>query len=257
MVLLHGLTGSGACWSPLARSLEDTYDVVMPDARGHGKSSAPPTGYGYDDHAGDVVGLIRGLGLTAPALMGHSMGGMTAAVVASRFGGAVRGVVLVDPTFLSSERQREVFDSGVAEQHRRFLALTREELEADVRRRHPHRLPELLALLAEAKLQTRVSAFDVLKPPNPDYRELLAAIRVPVLLVTGGGAGAVVSSETARELQGINPRLEVYRIPEAGHGLPYDHPERLAQRVASFLGALGGPSALGAPSALRARPNPG
>src|SRR5438477_12764063 len=84
VVLLHGLMGSGACWTPLARALEDEFDVVMPDARGHGGSSAPHDGYRYDDLASDVVGLIRGLELARPVLVGHSMGGMTAAVVASR-----------------------------------------------------------------------------------------------------------------------------------------------------------------------------
>ena len=49
MVLLHGLTGSGSCWSPLARALEDEYDIVMPDARGHGSSSTPLNGYRYED----------------------------------------------------------------------------------------------------------------------------------------------------------------------------------------------------------------
>jgi predicted alpha/beta-fold hydrolase len=48
LVLLHGLTGSGACWSPLARALEGEYDVVMPDARGHGNSSTPLDGYRYE-----------------------------------------------------------------------------------------------------------------------------------------------------------------------------------------------------------------
>ncbi len=91
LVLLHGLSGSGACWIPLARALEDEWDVVMPDARGHGGSSTPVAGYGYADHANDVVGLIQGLGLPAPVLLGHSMGGMTAAVVASQLGTAIRG----------------------------------------------------------------------------------------------------------------------------------------------------------------------
>src|SRR5690242_13153836 len=86
LVLLHGLSGNGACWTPLARSLQAEFDVVMPDARGHGHSSAPRDGYRYDDHAGDVTGLIRELGLASPILLGHSMGGMTAAVVASRVG---------------------------------------------------------------------------------------------------------------------------------------------------------------------------
>ncbi len=121
LVLLHGLTGNGACWTPLARSLESEYDVVMPDARGHGDSSTPLHGYRYEDHAGDVIELIRGLGLSAPILLGHSMGGMTAAVVATLAAGMVRGVVLADPMFLSPQRQREVCDSDVAEQHRRLL----------------------------------------------------------------------------------------------------------------------------------------
>src|ERR1700759_578063 len=83
LIALHGLTGSGACWAPLAHALESDYDVVMPDARGHGKSSAPLHGYMYRDHASDVIGLIEALGPAAPILLGHSMGGMTAAVVAS------------------------------------------------------------------------------------------------------------------------------------------------------------------------------
>ena len=98
MVLPHGLTGSGACWSPLARALEAEFDVVMPDARGHGNSSTPLNGYRYEDYASDVVELIEGLELAAPVLLGHSMGGMTAAVVASQLAMAIRGVILADPT---------------------------------------------------------------------------------------------------------------------------------------------------------------
>jgi pimeloyl-ACP methyl ester carboxylesterase len=109
----------------------------MPDARGHGKSSAPLHGYLYRDHASDVIGLIEALGLAAPVLLGHSMGGMTAAVVASEVGTAIRGVVLADPTFLSPERQREVHASDVIEQHRRLLGLNKAEVLAQARLRHP------------------------------------------------------------------------------------------------------------------------
>jgi pimeloyl-ACP methyl ester carboxylesterase len=234
LILLHGLIGSGACWTPLARDLEEEYDVVMPDARGHGRSSAPDRGYRYDDHAGDVVGLIGGLGLAPPVLLGHSMGGMTAAVVASRGTNAIHRLVLVDPTFLSPERQREVHDSDVAEQHHRMLGQTKSDLLAQARARHPRRPPELVELLAEARLQTRLAAFEVLEPPNPEYHQLVSAIEVPTLLVIGD-AGNVVSLETATELQGLNPRLRVEQIRDAGHGLPYDQPERLAAVVKSFL----------------------
>ncbi len=233
LVALHGLTGSGACWTPVARCLADEFDVVMPDARGHGGSSSPLHGYRYDDHASDVVGLIRGLGLAAPVLLGHSMGGMTAAVVASQVGELVRAVILIDPTFLTPQRQREVHDSDVTEQHRRILGLHKDEMVADILRRHPHRSPEIAALMAEARVRTRLSAFEVLTPPNPDYRQLVQGIRVPILLVIGDAP--VVSLETAHELQGLNPRLRVEQIRNAGHGLPYDQPERLAAVVRSFL----------------------
>src|ERR1700730_9201322 len=58
IVLLHGLMTNGACWTPLAQALEKDYDVVMPDARGHGNSGAPDHAYLYDDLAADVVSLI-------------------------------------------------------------------------------------------------------------------------------------------------------------------------------------------------------
>jgi N-formylmaleamate deformylase len=234
LVLLHGLTGSGACWSPLARALEGEYDVVMPDARGHGDSSTPTHGYRYEDYASDVVGLIQGLGLAGPALLGHSMGGMTAAVVASRLTTDIRGVILADPTFLSPQRQREVHESDVVEQHRQLLRLDKRDALAQARVRHPRRRVDLVEIVVEARLRTRIGAFDVLRPPNPEYRQLVSTMYVPTLLVIGDD-GAVVSLETARELQSLNPRLRVEQVVDAGHGLPYDQPERFEAVVRPFL----------------------
>ena len=236
LIALHGLTGSGACWTPVARALEDEYDVLMPDARGHGQSSAPADGYTYRDHANDVLGLIEALGLTRPVLLGHSMGGLTAALVASRLGSALRGVILADPTFISPEWQREVYASDVAGQHRQLLGTERGEVLAQLRLRHPHRSPEMIERLADARLQTRIEAFEVLTPPNPDYRELIRSIRAPILLVLG--SKGVVSLETAQELQNLNPRLSYELMPDVGHGLPYDEPERLGTVVKSFLRSL-------------------
>jgi N-formylmaleamate deformylase len=236
LVLLHGLMLSGACWTPLARALAGEYDVVMPDARGHGKSSAPHHGYSYQDHASDVVGLLRALHLARPVLLGHSMGGMTAALVASRGGGLIRGLVLADPTFLSPQRQREVRDSDVADQHRRTLGKTRSDLVEEARGRHSRRSSEMLELFAEARLQTRLSAFDVLTPPNPEYRQVVSSIDVPTLLVIGDNP--VVDLETAMELRGRNPRLRIEQIRDAGHAVPFDQPERFEEVVSVFLRSI-------------------
>lgn len=234
VVLLHGLMTNGACWTPLARALEEDYDVVMPDARGHGNSSAPDHGYRYDDLAADVVSLIDALGLATPVLLGHSMGGMTAALVASGNPKLLRGLVLADPTFLTPQRQHEVHQSDVAEQHSRILNLPKEDFLAEIRVRHSRRSHELIELIAQARLQTSIRAFEILTPPNPDYVQLINTLDVPSLLIVGD-AGSVVSPEVAAELARLNQRLEVVQIEQAGHGVLYDQPERFSAVVQTFL----------------------
>lgn len=236
LILLHGLTGNGACWTPVAHALEEEYDVIMPDARGHGKSSAPDDGYRYEDHATDVEGLIESLELSPPIVIGHSMGGMTAAMVACRKQKPIRGLILADPTFLNPEVQREVYESDVAEQHRRLLSKSSDELLTEAQIRHPHRPLDTLKLLIRSRHQTSMSAFQVLTPPNPEYKQLVSAINVRTLLVIGDQG--VVSPAVAEELRSLNPRLHVENIEGAGHGLHYDRPERFVTIVKSFLHSI-------------------
>lgn len=225
---------SGACWIPLALALEKDYDVVMPDARGHGNSGAPDYGYCYENLAADVESLIDTLGLVTPILLGHSMGGMTATVVASRNHKLLRGLILADPTFLTPERQLEVYKSGVADQHRQVLNRPKEDFLAEMRTRRSRRSREIVELFVEARYQTSIHAFEVLRPPNPDYMHLTNLLDIPSLLVIGDD-GSVVSPEVAAELAGLNQCLEVLQIAEAGHAVPYDQPERFSTVVQTFL----------------------
>jgi N-formylmaleamate deformylase len=228
-----------ACWAagrvffPLAQSLRQHFDVILPDARGHGGSSAPPEGYLYPEVAGDVVDILQGLELDRPVLVGHSMGGMTAAVAAARLDVSLSRLVLIDPTFISPAWQREVFDSGLVEEHRTIITTDLQELVADASRRHPHRTPELIEALTKARVRTSIAAFDVLTPPNPDYHDLIDRINVPTLLVLGDKG--VVSIDAARDLETRNLHLTYEVIPDAGHGLPYDKPEQVATSVLAFL----------------------
>jgi pimeloyl-ACP methyl ester carboxylesterase len=236
VVLLHGLMGSGATWTPLARALEDDFDVVMLDARGHGHSSAPEHGYRYDDLARDVEEVIDALALNRPVLVGHSMGGMTAALVASRGRAPLGGLVLVDPSFLSPARERELAESDVAEQHRQLLALPKAELLAHARARHPARSLEIIELQTDARLRTSLHAFEVLAPPYPAYRDVVKRIDVPTLIVIGDDP--VVTLEMAVELRDSNGRVRIEQIRDAGHGLPFEQPARLADVVRAYLRAL-------------------
>ncbi len=234
LILLHGLMLSGACWTPLARALEKDYDVIMPDARGHGYSSAPPHGYRYETLAADTVGLIDALGLSAPVLLGHSMGGMTAAVVGSLKPQRLRGLILADPSFLTPQHQEEVLKSNVADQHRQVLSQSKEDYLADILVRHSGRSREINELFTQARFQTSLHAFDVLTPPYPNYRQLISTLTVPSLLVIGG-IGAIISTEIAAELAALNHRLDIVQIKEAGHAIPFAQPEQFESIVQTFL----------------------
>ena len=236
VILLHGLMTSGACWAPVARMLEADYDVIMPDARGHGNSSVPTQGYSYDRLASDVLGLIESLGLVKPVLIGHSMGGMTAAVVGSKNSEKLGGIVLADPTFLTPEVQRQVYQSDVVVQHRLVLNRSRKDFLAEKISRSK-RSRELIELLVEARFQTSIHAFEILKPPNLDYQHLIRSLAVSSLLVIGD-SGSVVTQKVAAELADLNESLNIVQIRDAGHGIPFDQPKRFGEVAKKFLNSL-------------------
>ncbi len=99
LVLAHGITDHGMCWRRVAQALEQEYDVIMVDARGHGHSDAPETGYSSQDHAADLAGLIEGLALEKSTLIGHSMGASNAAKVAGEYPNLVSRIILEDPVW--------------------------------------------------------------------------------------------------------------------------------------------------------------
>src|SRR5439155_11984508 len=94
---------NGRCWTRVARDLESDYDVIMPDARGHGLSDAPATGYSSTDHAADLAGLIGALGLQRPAVGGHSMGAGTTLRLIADYPSLASCAVLEDPGFRMAE----------------------------------------------------------------------------------------------------------------------------------------------------------
>nr|MDO8117752.1 alpha/beta hydrolase [Candidatus Sigynarchaeota archaeon] len=99
IVLLHGITDNGLCWTRVARCLEKDFDVIMVDARGHGHSAVGKTDFSFELMADDVSVLIRELNLVSPILMGHSMGGQVATIVTAKYPELVSRLVLEDPAY--------------------------------------------------------------------------------------------------------------------------------------------------------------
>ncbi len=241
VLLLHGLTDNGACWTRLATDLEADYDLIMPDARGHGRSSVPDQGYSVEDRAADVLALIEALELDRPALLGHSMGGITAAMVAATAPARIRAAILEDPAFIAPEAWANDRAGDWSAGLRAQRALSEPELAAQGRAENPTWAPETFPLWARAKHETSPRVFDWFAEPVTDYRALVAGFGVPTLLLTGDAErGVIVPPRLAAELQSLNPLLRVAHVPGVGHCIRYEQPEQVAAHVAAFLAEVFG-----------------
>src|SRR5262245_1569586 len=143
LVLAHGFSDDGLCWTPVAEALAPDYDVIMVDARGHGRSDAPEHGYGSAEHAADLAGAIGALGLHRPALLGHSMGAATALALAGTYPDVVGTILLEDPPawWVPAPEDTTSTEDRRARMIERILRLkgqTREELIANQRTETPH-----------------------------------------------------------------------------------------------------------------------
>jgi pimeloyl-ACP methyl ester carboxylesterase len=90
----HGVTANHRCWQALAAL--DRCTVVAPDLRGRGRSGGLEGPAGMHRHADDLLAVLDHLGLPAPLVVGHSMGGFVAAAFGTRHPDRVSGTVLVD-----------------------------------------------------------------------------------------------------------------------------------------------------------------
>ncbi|HEY5845330.1 MAG TPA: alpha/beta hydrolase [Microlunatus sp.] len=95
-ILLHGLTSDGSNWDLVGPRIGERFRVVAPDARGHGDSDWAED-YSFAAQSDDVLALMDGLGVLAAAVIGHSMGALTAYLLAATHPDRVRALVLEDP----------------------------------------------------------------------------------------------------------------------------------------------------------------
>jgi lipase len=95
VLAIHGITASHRAWPLLAEALPDVR-VIAPDLRGRGRSNALPGPFGMPAHADDMAAVLAALEVERAVVVGHSMGGFVAVVLADRHPDAVAALVLVD-----------------------------------------------------------------------------------------------------------------------------------------------------------------
>jgi pimeloyl-ACP methyl ester carboxylesterase len=96
LLLHHGLASSRRIWDLMIPRLSRRFRVVTFDARGHGVSGKPSSGYGFETVVADVLAVLRATRLERPIVAGHSWGATVALELAARHPRGVGGAVLVD-----------------------------------------------------------------------------------------------------------------------------------------------------------------
>lgn len=239
LVLSHGITDNGRCWTRVAEVLETTYDVIMPDARGHGLSDAPLGGYSADVMAADLASLMVELGLEPAVLMGHSMGARTSAVVAADYPHLVRAAILEDPPWWDKPSTGDMTSESTVSKARARMAMTFDELLVDQRKRHPTWVDAELLPWAEAKAQLSPNMLHDSTRHNRDWRQDVSRFSNPVLLLLGDPhLEAIVTVGVAEEAMKLNAHLMVARIQGAGHSIHRDQFEASMSAVNDFLATL-------------------
>lgn len=243
VVLAHGVTDSGLCWSPVAEALAADYDVIMVDARGHGHSTAADAGYDPATQAADHAGLIEALGLNRPAVLGHSMGAATALVLAGTFPDVPGAILLEDPPSWWHTRPDPMLVNDRLEKMReRFIQqkrMTRDELLTSERIEHPGWSEAELQPWADAKLRYSPNITRILDNDNTrgvDWPALLGRVTCPALLITADPEmGAIVGTESAEALRTLVPHLQIANVAAAGHSVRRDQLAPYLEVVRAFL----------------------
>jgi pimeloyl-ACP methyl ester carboxylesterase len=251
LVINHGASDDGLCWTPIIKILEAEYDVILPDARGHGKSDSGRGDYSSQARVSDLDLLIQSLDIDCPVIGGHSMGADTCLHYAAAFPNRVRGIFLEDPPIILPEELVE----GNQRSHNpksigRMIAvmmlifkLAPKFIGMRIARKMSPTYPddEIIPWL-DSK---RRGSFDFLKSlPGLELEpgQAIAAIkkiRLPVLLFTGDRqAGAIMSPAGAREVLRANPGVHIVHLEGASHDIRRTRFDGYISNLRKFLSTL-------------------
>lgn len=244
LVLLHGFTDYGLCWTSVARALEATYDLIMPDARGHHHLSPLGAGLRMDLLVQDVVALIQTLELECPVVMGHSMGAHTTAVLAANHPELVKAVILEDPPWRyealpTPPPDFEKYGQQWRKSFQDLKKLSFAERLASIQQTSPNWSEDEKRSWALSKEELDPAVFD-------DFADLSRALNVvvpnivcPVLLVTGEiSQGSTALPDMVKRVLKTWPRGEYVEIVNAGHSVHRDQFQRFMKVVTTFLARI-------------------
>ena len=240
-LLLHGIGNYGRVWDLVADGVAGRLRLIAPDARGHGDSAAPATGYDSADFVADATAILDGLDLDRVLVVGHSMGGAHGFAFVQAHPERCRGFVIIDigPDLEPAGRERSVrltrerpaaFPDDAA-----AGAYLRETSPGYTDAVYAHRVrwlfrrgPTGLTWRADAGALAQIIG----TTSRPGTWAALATLRLPVLVVRGTRS-IYLSAATAQRMVQTTPGARLLEL-DAGHNVQLDQPTALADAIVDF-----------------------
>jgi len=237
LLIAHGLFGSARNWGVLSKRLSDTRRVIAVDMRNHGLSPWFETN-SYDDLAVDLAEVILSTGGAADVL-GHSMGGKAAMVLALTRPEMVNRLIIADIAPVTySHTQRHLISALQA------VDLSQVSSRRDADAQLMTSVPEdgvraflLQSLELKGEAPRWALNLDVLDAEMPDiigFPQVTGRFDGPCLFLSGGSSDYVKPSDHAR-IRMLFPQAEFAAIDGAGHWLHAEKPREFESAVRDFL----------------------
>jgi len=249
VILNHGALDDGLCWTRVAKTLQEDYDLIMLDARGHGLSEIGHGDYSSVQRAADIAEVVRALGLNRPVIGGHSLGADAAMHLAAIYPDLPRAIFLEDPpvTFPG----QPIFGGKLAEGKNPAKLMV-------AFMRTFRILPTFLGRIAAKKLMPTYPDDEInpwlasKKRCSRDFiksmttsplhslsgipHKLLSQIKVPVLLFIGDREkGSIVSQEAAQEMEKSLREIRIVHLEGANHDIRRVRFDAYVQVLREFL----------------------
>lgn len=232
LFLLHGYTDSSRSWSLIEPHLAG-HRLVMPDLPGHGLSTAVPlpTLEGFAD---DVIGLADTLGIDRFAVAGHSMGAMTALVLAARHRARVAAVASVCGSLQPGLLARTTLGAEI-----RALADPIDPESGFLRAWHQCALPVdagFIQWIAREAADMPAAVWQTLYAmiEASDLRHVAGQVRAPVLLLAGDEDALFHAPHRTALREGF-PQATVAVFAGHSHNPHWESPARVADALLAFL----------------------
>ena len=221
LILLHGFNGSGATWKPVIPEFSKHYRLIVPDLRGHGRSTNPTSQFTHRQSARDVFALLDYLQIRRFKAMGISTGGMTLLHMATQQPDRVASMVLIGATIYFPEQAREIMRHSTPE------SLT----EADLARlRQIHKFSDEQIRTLRAEFLAFKDSYDDMNFTRPYLGTITAST-----LVVQGDRDQFFPVEIPFEMYRAIPRSYLWIIPNGGHVAIFGHLEEFNRVAGAFL----------------------